>query len=153
MIIKFAQFGSDMSAMRQFNKSISCSLIICPSFFRGHRLLAAKLGTKVIISPHSDWTMWPGNILLSCILLLVPRRIWPFVMAVALLVFGVYDLRLGLSLRTVFQLPNAIETLTPHLVSGMLLVRSCDWVRRRRRSRSLHHVSLYEDSTDWPRYI
>ena len=33
-------------------------------------------------------------------------------MAVALLVFGVYDLRLGLSLRTVFQLPDAIETLT-----------------------------------------
>lgn len=52
--------------------------------------------------------------LLSCILLLVPRRIWPFVMAVALLVFGVYDLRLGLSLRTIlfFQLPDAIETLT-----------------------------------------
>lgn len=35
-------------------------------------------------------------------------------MAVALLVFGVYDLRLGLSLRTIlfFQLPDAIETLT-----------------------------------------
>lgn len=91
--------------------------------------------------------------LLSCILLLVPRRIWPFVMAVALLVFGVYDLRLGLSLRTVFQLPDAIETLTPHMVSGMLLVRSWGWVRRRRRSRSLHHVPLYKDSTDWPRYI
>jgi hypothetical protein len=47
-------------------------------------------------------------------LLVVPRRIWPLVMAVALLVFGIYDLRLGLSLRTIlfFQFSDAIETLT-----------------------------------------
>lgn len=103
--------------MRQRGKSISYSpyhLAILLSFVAIISYLAARLGTTVVISPRSDWTMWPGNILLSCILLLVPRRLWALVMAAALLVFGVYDLRLGLSLRTVlfFQFSDAVETLT-----------------------------------------
>ncbi|HTZ49929.1 MAG TPA: MASE1 domain-containing protein [Verrucomicrobiae bacterium] len=103
--------------MRQLDKPIPYSvpdLAMLLSFVAIVSYVAARLGTTVVISPHSDWTMWPGNILLSCMLLLVPRRIWPLVMAVALLVFGIYDLRLGLSLRTIlfFQFSDAIETLT-----------------------------------------
>jgi signal transduction histidine kinase len=78
---------------------------------------AALLGTTVVIAPQIDWTLWPGNVLLACILLLVPRRIWPIVLAAALLTFAVYDLRIGLSLRTVFffQLSDAAEILTAAL--------------------------------------
>ncbi|HUN61952.1 MAG TPA: sensor histidine kinase [Candidatus Sulfotelmatobacter sp.] len=106
-----------MTGMPQLRKSISYSphrLAILLCFVAIISYLAAKLGTTVVISPQSDWTMWPGNILLSCILLLVPRRIWPSVVAVALVVFAVYDLHLGLSFRTVlfFQLSDSVEALT-----------------------------------------
>lgn len=76
--------------------------------------LAAMLGTTIVIPPDIDWTLWPGNIFLTCILVLMPRRIWPIVVAAALLTFAVYDLQIGLSLRTVllFQLSDAAETLT-----------------------------------------
>jgi integral membrane sensor domain MASE1 len=106
-----------MTGMPQLRKSISYSphrLAILLCFVAIISYLAAKLGTTVVISPQSDWTMWPGNILLSCILLLVPRRIWPSVVAVALVVFAVYDLHLGLSFRTVlfFELSDSVEALT-----------------------------------------
>jgi signal transduction histidine kinase len=79
--------------------------------------LAAILGTTIVIPPQIDWTIWPGNILLASILILVPRRIWPAVMATALLTFAVYDFHIGLSVRTVifFQLSDAAETLTAAL--------------------------------------
>src|SRR6516165_5635020 len=79
--------------------------------------LAAILGTSVVIPPQIDWTIWPGNVLLACMLLLVPRRVWPLILAAALLTFAIYDLRIGLSLRTVifFQLSDAAETLTAAL--------------------------------------
>jgi signal transduction histidine kinase len=106
-----------MATMRQLDKPAAHSLVhlgILICFVIGVSYLAAKLGTTVVISPQVDWPLWPGNILLACILLFVPRRIWPFVMAAALLTFAVYDLRIGLSLRTVlfFQLSDAAETLT-----------------------------------------
>jgi hypothetical protein len=41
--------------------------------------LAAKSGTTVVIPPQIDWTIWPGNVFVACILLLVPRRIWPLI--------------------------------------------------------------------------
>lgn len=106
-----------MATMRQLDKPAAHSLVhlgILICFVIGVSYLAAKLGTTVVISPQVDWPLWPGNVLLACILLFVPRRIWPFVMAAALLTFAVYDLRIGLSLRTVlfFQLSDAAETLT-----------------------------------------
>src|SRR5215471_16422179 len=59
----------------------------------------------------------PERFRLACILLFVPRRIWPIVMVAALLTFAVYDLRIGLSPRTVFffQLSDSAETLTAAL--------------------------------------
>ncbi len=82
--------------------------------------LAARLGTTVVIRPHLDWPLWPGNILLVSVLLLAPRRAWPILIAAALATFTVYDLRMGMSIRSVtfFQLSDAAEVLTAALGLG-----------------------------------
>jgi signal transduction histidine kinase len=82
--------------------------------------LAARVGTTVVIRPHLDWPLWPGNILLASVLLLAPRRAWPLLIAAALATFAVYDLRIGISIRSVifFQLSDATEVLTAALGLG-----------------------------------
>ena len=109
-----------MGTKRQLDKPITYSplhLAILVCFVAIVSYLAAKLGAMVVIPSQVDWTLWPGNILLACVLLFVSRKIWPIVVAAALLTFAVYDLRIGLSLRTVFffQLSDAVETLTAAL--------------------------------------
>ena len=109
-----------MGTKRQLDKPITYSpfhLAILVCFVAIVSYLAAKLGAMVVIPSQVDWTLWPGNILLACVLLFVSRKIWPTVVAAALLTFAVYDLRIGLSLRTVFffQLSDAVETLTAAL--------------------------------------
>jgi signal transduction histidine kinase len=76
--------------------------------------LAARLGTTVVIRPHLDWPLWPGNILLASVLLLAPRRAWPILVAAALATFAVYDLLIGISIRSIifFQLSDSTEALT-----------------------------------------
>lgn len=109
-----------MATVRQFDEPLTYSpfhlgMLVC--FVAIVSYLAAILGTTIVIPPQIDWTLWPGNILLACMLILVPRRIWPVVMAAALLTFAVYDFHIGLSLRTVifFQLSDTAETLTAAL--------------------------------------
>jgi PAS domain S-box-containing protein len=79
--------------------------------------LAARLGTTVIVRDTLDWPLWPGNVLLVCALLYLPRRIWPTVIAGALVTFGFYDLRFGISIRSIifFQLSDIAEVLTAAL--------------------------------------
>ena len=109
-----------MTAVPQLDKpgrysAFSLGVLVC--FVVLVCYLAAILGTAVVIPPQIDWTIWPGNVLLACMLLLVPRRVWPLILAAALLTFAIYDFRIGLSLRTVifFQLSDAAETLTAAL--------------------------------------
>ena len=99
--------------------------------------LAAKLGTTVVIRDTLEWPLWPGNILLVSALLYLPRRIWPIIIAAALVTFSIYDLRLGISIRSIifFQLSDVAEILTaalglsycfggvPQLDSGKALVK------------------------------
>jgi PAS domain S-box-containing protein len=46
------------------------------------------------------WPVWPGCALLISVLLLVPRRIWPILLAAGLAGFVVYDVQVGLGLRS-----------------------------------------------------
>ena len=75
--------------------------------------LAAKLGTTVVIRDTLEWPLWPGNILLVSALLYLPRRIWPIIIAAALVTFAFYDLRLGISTRSIifYQLSDIAEVL------------------------------------------
>jgi PAS domain S-box-containing protein len=79
--------------------------------------LAAKLGTTVVIRDTLEWPLWPGNILLVSALVYLPRRIWPIVIAAALVTFAFYDLRFGISIRSIilFQLSDIAEVLTAAL--------------------------------------
>lgn len=53
--------------------------------------LAAKLGTTVVIRPQVDWPLWPANILVVCALLPFSRRLWPILIAAALVAFAIYN--------------------------------------------------------------
>jgi hypothetical protein len=79
--------------------------------------LAAKLGTTVVIRPEVDWPLWPANILVVCVLLPLSRRMWPILIAAALVAFAIYDLRIGISARSIifFQLSDTAEILTAAL--------------------------------------
>jgi PAS domain S-box-containing protein len=50
--------------------------------------------------PQVDWPLWPGNVLLVSILLLLPRRIWPILMAAGFVAFALYDLQSGVTIRS-----------------------------------------------------
>ena len=62
--------------------------------------LAAELGGVLVLRPQMLWPVWPGCALLISVLLLVPRRIWPILLAAGLAGFVVYDVQVGLGLRS-----------------------------------------------------
>ena len=63
--------------------------------------LAPKLEGTLIMHPRTIWPLWPGCALLVPVLTLVPRRIWPILIPVALASFALYDLQVGVSLRSI----------------------------------------------------
>ncbi len=79
--------------------------------------LAARLGGTVVIRPQADWPLWPGNVLLASVLLLVPRRIWPVLVAAAFTMFVLYNLQTSMPIRSiiVLLLSDAVEVLTAAL--------------------------------------
>jgi PAS domain S-box-containing protein len=76
--------------------------------------LSAKLFGSALISAQADWPLWLGNVLLVSVLVLVPRRTWPILMAAALAANVLYDLQTGLTIRTtsVLILGDTLEVLT-----------------------------------------
>jgi PAS domain S-box-containing protein len=90
-----------------FRITILACLVAIMSYF------AAKLGTTLVIRDTLEWPLWPANILLVSTLLYLPRRIWPIVIGAALVTFALYDLRLGVSIRSIifYQLSDIAEVL------------------------------------------
>src|SRR5215472_8638387 len=78
---------------------------------------AAKLGGALIVAPQADWPLWLGNVLLVSILLLVPRRIWPILVAAAFAASFLYNVQAGLSIRSsaFLVLSDTAEVLTAAL--------------------------------------
>ena len=62
--------------------------------------LAAKLGGALILHPQTVWPLWLDCALLVSVLLLVPRRIWPILIPVAFAAFVLYDLQIGVPIRS-----------------------------------------------------
>lgn len=79
--------------------------------------LAASLGGTLVVRPQMNWVLWPGNMLLVSLLLLVQKRIWPILIAAALAAFVFYDLQAGVTLRSavLLILADTIEVLTAAL--------------------------------------
>src|SRR5271169_258865 len=61
---------------------------------------AATAGGALVVRPEIVWPLWPGCAVLVAVLVLVPRKMWPIIMAAGFTGFVVYDLRSGLTLRT-----------------------------------------------------
>jgi PAS domain S-box-containing protein len=76
--------------------------------------LSARLLGSALISAQADWPLWLGNVLLVSVLVLVPRRRWPILMAAAFAANILYDLQTGLTIRTtsVLILSDTFEVLT-----------------------------------------
>jgi integral membrane sensor domain MASE1 len=75
--------------------------------------LAARLGGALTLHPQTLCPLWPACALLVSILLLVPRKIWPVLIAASFAAFVIYDLQAGLSLSSTFWLilADAVEVL------------------------------------------
>ena len=64
--------------------------------------LAAKLGGVLILNaPQTLWPLWPGCAILVAVLLLLPRKIWPILIPAGLVGFVLYDLQVGVSIRSI----------------------------------------------------
>src|SRR5260370_22758743 len=78
---------------------------------------AAKLGGMLTIGPQADWPLWLGNVLLVSILLLVPRRVWPILIAASFAASFLYNIQTGLPIRwcALLILSDTVEVLTAAL--------------------------------------
>jgi PAS domain S-box-containing protein len=75
-------------------------------------LLAEFVGLFVL-RPQMIWPVWPGCAFLLAILLLTPRKIWPAFLAAGIAGFFLYDLRVGLPIRSsaLLELADMVEIL------------------------------------------
>jgi two-component system sensor histidine kinase/response regulator len=102
---------------------------------------AAKLGGMLIIGPQADWPLWLGNVLLASILLLVPRRMWPILIAASFAASFLYNLQTGLSVRwsVLLILSDTVEVLT----AALCLSYAFGGVPRLNSVRALAKFSLF----------
>ena len=79
--------------------------------------LAPKLEGALIQNPQMIWPLWPGSAVLVSILLLVPGRVWPILIPAAFAAFAVYDVSVGVPLRSIawFIPANTVQVLTSAL--------------------------------------
>jgi PAS domain S-box-containing protein len=84
--------------------------------------LASRVGGALILHPSMLSPLWPGCALLVSMLLLVPRRMWPVLIAAAFGAFILSALQDGVPARTIvwFMLADAVEVLTAALCLSYL---------------------------------
>ena len=84
--------------------------------------LASRVGGALILHPSMLSALWPGCALLVSVLLLVPRRMWPILIAAAFGAFVLSALQDGVSARSIIWLllADAVEVLTAALCLSYL---------------------------------
>ena len=95
-----------------------CGVFVCS-------YLAARLSDLLVLRPQMVWPLWPGCAFLVSILLLTRNRIlWPAFLLSGLAGFVLYDVQIGLNVRStvLFLLADAVEILIA--ASGMRLALS-----------------------------
>jgi PAS domain S-box-containing protein len=78
--------------------TILASLVVILSY------LAARLGATLAVPPSMISPLWPGCVVLVSVLLLVPRKMWPVIIAAALTAFALSDLQSGVPFRSIIWL-------------------------------------------------
>jgi PAS domain S-box-containing protein len=84
--------------------------------------LAAWLGNLLVLRPQMIWPLWPGCAFLVSVLLLTRNKVlWPALLFSGLAGFALYDIQIGLNVRSMvlFLLADAVEILIA--ASGMRL--------------------------------
>jgi PAS domain S-box-containing protein len=95
-----------------------CAVFLCS-------YLAARLGDLLALRPQMVWPLWPGCAFLVAVLLLTRvKLLWPALLISGLAGFAIYDIQIGLSLRSIvlFLLSDAVEILLA--ASGMRIALS-----------------------------
>jgi PAS domain S-box-containing protein len=94
---------------------------------------ASRVGSALTLQPSMLSALWPGCALLVSVLLLVPRRTWPIVIAAAFGAFVFSALQDGVSTRSIIWLllADAVEVLIAafclsYLFRGVLRLNSVD---------------------------
>jgi signal transduction histidine kinase len=88
--------------MAELNSPFDTGVLVCLVALLSY--LAAKLGGALEIRPEAVWPFWPGCALLVSVLLLVPKRIWPLLIAAAFAAFVFYDLQADVPIRSIVRL-------------------------------------------------
>src|SRR5215469_3849406 len=89
---------SPASLSSPLHAGILICLVAALSYF------ANMLANSLMVRPELVWPLWPGCALLVTVLLLVPRKIWPLLVAAGLTGFVVYDSQTGLTLGSIVWL-------------------------------------------------
>jgi PAS domain S-box-containing protein len=114
-------------------------ILVCLVAFLSY--LTAKLGGALVLRPEMLWPVWPGCAFLVAVLLLMPRRIWPILIAAGLGGFVVYDLQAGLTLRptVLLILADTVEV----LIATLGVSYSFDGLPRLNSVKSLARYSFF----------
>lgn len=103
--------------------------------------LAAKLGGTLVMRPQMVWPLWPCNVLVVSVLVLVRRRIWPIIIMAAFAAFVLLDLQEGMPIRSIglLILSDVVEVLT----AALCLSYSFDGVPQLNSVKTLAKYSLF----------
>jgi len=87
--------------------------------------VAARLGDLLVLRPQMIWPLWPGSaFVVSALLLTRSKILWPALLLAGLAGFALYDIQIGINVRStaLFLLADAVEILVA--ASGMRLALS-----------------------------
>jgi PAS domain S-box-containing protein len=103
--------------------------------------LASKLGSELVLRPPMLSPLWPGCVLLVSVLLLVPRRMWPILIAAAFTAFVFNAHQNGVPNRSIalLILADTVEVLT----AALSLSYAFDGVPRLNSVKALARYSLF----------
>jgi PAS domain S-box-containing protein len=103
--------------------------------------VVSELGGALVLRPQMLSPLWPGCVLLVSVLLLVPRRMWPILIAVGIAAFIFYDLQHDVPIRAIgwLVLADVIEILT----AALCLSYSFKGVPRLNSVKALARYSLF----------
>src|SRR5215472_6230058 len=93
---------SKQSGLANLNSPLYTGILVCLVAVLSY--FTAKLGGALMLRPEMVWPLWPGCAFLVAVLLVVPRRIWPALMAAGLAGFVLYDIQTDLTLRSILLL-------------------------------------------------
>jgi PAS domain S-box-containing protein len=126
-------------SVANLNSPWHTAILVCFVAILSYR--AAKLGGMLIIGPQADWPLWLGNVLLVSILLLVPRRVWPILIAAAFAASFLYNMQTGLTIRwnALLIMSDTAEVLT----AALCLSYAFGGVPRLNSVRALAKFSLF----------